>query len=94
LPLPTDPRLGDWLQQLKRGDALPERLNQLAGQIGASDKTIGRIFMRETGMSYQAWRQQWRLLRGMELLAEGQSISRISSALEFSSDSAFISFFR
>ncbi|WP_421285213.1 AraC family transcriptional regulator [Aeromonas veronii] len=94
LPLPTDPRLGDWLQQLKRGDALPDRLNRLAERVGASDKTIGRIFMRETGMSYQAWRQQWRLLRGMELLAEGQSISRISSALEFSSDSAFISFFK
>ena len=45
-------------------------------------------------MSYQAWRQQWRLLRAMELLAESESISRIAAALEFSSDSAFISFFK
>jgi AraC-like DNA-binding protein len=94
LPLPTDPRLGDWLQQLKRGNALPDRLNRLAERVGASDKTIGRIFMRETGMSYQAWRQQWRLLRAMELLAESEPISRIAAALEFSSDSAFISFFK
>jgi len=50
--------------------------------------------MRETGMNYQAWRQQWRLLRAMELLAEGESISRIAASLEFSSDSAFISFFK
>ncbi len=35
--------------------------------------------MRETGMSYQAWRQQWRLLRAMELLAEAEPISRVAA---------------
>ncbi|WP_429066692.1 AraC family transcriptional regulator [Aeromonas bestiarum] len=94
LPLPADPRLTAWLQEVKRGDTLPDRLNRLAGRVGASDKTIGRIFMRDTGMSYQAWRQQWRLLRAMELLAEDEPISRVAASLEFSSDSAFISFFR
>ncbi|WP_429082830.1 AraC family transcriptional regulator [Aeromonas bivalvium] len=94
LPLPTDTRLGVWLQELKRGEALPDRLNRLAERVGASDKTIGRIFMKETGMGYQAWRQQWRLLRAMELLAEEEPISRVASALAFSSDSAFIAFFK
>ena len=94
LPLPTDARLGAWLQEIKRGNTLPERLNRLAERVGASDKTIGRIFMKETGMNYQAWRQQWRLLRAMELLAEAVPISRVAASLEFSSDSAFISFFK
>ena len=83
LPLPSDGRLTGWLQEIKRGDTLPDRLNRLAERVGASDKTIGRIFMRETGMSYQAWRQQWRLLRAMELLAEAEPISRV--ALRWSS---------
>lgn len=30
---------------------------------GASEKTISRIFRRETGLSYQQWRQQWRLIK-------------------------------
>lgn len=94
LPLPSDGRLTGWLQEIKRCDTLPDRLNRLAERVGASDKTIGRIFMRETGMSYQAWRQQWRLLRAMELLAEAEPISRVAAALEFASDSAFIAFFR
>ena len=94
LPLPTDPRLTAWLQEITQGDTLPDRLNRLAERVGASDKTIGRIFMRDTGMSYQAWRQQWRLLRAMELLAEAVPNSRVAAALEFSSDSAFISFFK
>jgi len=83
LPLPSDSRLAGWLQEVKRGDTLPDRLNRLAERVGASDKTIGRIFMRETGMSYQAWRQQWRLLRALELLAEAEPISRVAATLEF-----------
>ncbi|MGY3859253.1 AraC family transcriptional regulator [Aeromonas intestinalis] len=94
LPLPADPRLASWLQSLKGSNTLPDRLNRLAERVGASDKTIGRIFMRDTGMHYQAWRQQWRLLRAMELLAEAEPVSRVASALEFSSDSAFIGFFK
>lgn len=94
LSLPSDPRLAVWLQEVKRGNRLPDRLNRLAERVGASDKTIGRIFMRDTGMSYQAWRQQWRLLRAMELLAEAVPISQVAGQLEFASDSAFISFFK
>ena len=94
LPLPSDPRLAAWLGEITGGDTLPARLNRLAERVGASDKTIGRIFMRDTGMSYQAWRQQWRLLRAMELLAEAVPISRVAAQLEFSSDSAFIGFFK
>jgi AraC-like DNA-binding protein len=94
LPLPADPRLTAWLQELKRSGTLPARLNRLAERVGASDKTIGRIFLRDTGMPYQAWRQQWRLLHAMELLADATPISQVAGQLEFSSDSAFISFFK
>ncbi|MFB2862710.1 helix-turn-helix domain-containing protein [Aeromonas sp. MdU4] len=94
LPMPQDKRLASWLWHIKRGGFMPDRLNQLAEKVGASSKTIGRIFMSDTGMSYQAWRQQWRLLHAMELLAEGIPLSQVASQLEFSSDSAFISFFK
>lgn len=36
------------------------------------EHTISRIFIRDTGMNYQNWRQQWRLLRAIEMLAEGK----------------------
>ena len=57
-------------------------------------KTIGRIFLRETGMGYQQWRQQWRLMRAMELLATGRSLSYCAFESGFASDSAFIAFFK
>ncbi|WP_110750829.1 helix-turn-helix domain-containing protein [Phyllobacterium leguminum] len=49
---------------------------------------------RETGMSYQQWRQQWRLLKAVELLAGHRSITSIAFDLGFASDSAFIAFFK
>ncbi|OBU86175.1 AraC family transcriptional regulator [Chromobacterium subtsugae] len=93
LPFPADARLASWLDGV-RGGAQPPRLNQLADAVGASERTISRIFIRDTGMSYQAWRQQWRLLRAMEMLADGMGTSETAQRLAFASDSAFIAFFR
>ena len=91
LPLPRDKRLAPLLTTPER---LPPEMQTLEQQIGASSRTIGRIFQRETGMSYQQWRQQWRLMRAMELLATGRSLSYCSFELGFASDSAFIAFFK
>lgn len=89
LALPQDKRLA-----LLAGDALPPPLQQLAIRCGASEKTISRIFRRDTGMTYQQWRQQWRLMKAVELLATGARITDTAQALDFASDSAFIYFFR
>ncbi|MBY7668590.1 AraC family transcriptional regulator [Vibrio anguillarum] len=94
LRMPKAPHLQSWLLALKREQLLPEPLHLFAKQIGMSTKTVSRLFKAETGMSYQAWRQQWRLLRAMDLLADNLQVSQVSDKLEFSSDSAFISFFK
>ena len=94
LPMPADKRLQHWLQQLHAGKHQAEQLKLMASEIGASEKTISRIFSKETGMSYQAWRQQWRLQAAIERLAEGKSVSTVAFSLGFASDSAFISFFK
>lgn len=89
LALPQDKRLSRL-----SGDALPPTLQELAALCGASEKTISRIFRRDTGMSFQQWRQQWRLMKAVELLATGQRITDTAQSLGFASDSAFIYFFR
>jgi AraC-like DNA-binding protein len=91
LPLPSDRRLA---KLTSHPDQMPPELQVLEEAVGASGKTITRIFQKETGMSYQQWRQQWRLMRAIELLATGRSITYTAAELEFSSDSVFISFFR
>lgn len=91
LPLPLDKRLAPLLANLEK---LPPELQHLTSLVGASSKTIGRIFMRETGMGYQQWRQQWRLMRAIELLATGRSIGYSAFELGFASDSVLIAFFK
>ncbi|RMQ87951.1 hypothetical protein ALP97_200008 [Pseudomonas salomonii] len=91
LPLPHDKRLAPLLVDLER---LPPTLQALEQQIGASTKTIGRIFLRETGLGYQQWRQQWRLMRAIELLAIGRNLGYCAFELGFASDSALIAFFK
>lgn len=93
LMYPSDARLDGWLDRVRNGE-LPPRLSHLAQLVGACERTISRVFIRDTGMNYQSWRQQWRLLKAMEMLSEGLQISEISQHLDFISDSAFIVFFR
>ncbi|MGI2068501.1 AraC family transcriptional regulator [Shewanella baltica] len=94
LPLPQDKRLKTWLAQLQQHQKPPANLKDMAVEIGASERTISRIFSTQTGMAYQAWRQQWRLLSAIEQLAAGASVAQVGFNLQFSSDSAFISFFK
>jgi len=89
LPLPSDRRLVGL-----DTNELPPSLSALATSMGASEKTIGRIFRSETGMGYQQWRQQWRLLKSIEMLGEKQSLSSVAFDLGFSSSSSFIAFFK
>lgn len=94
LRIPSDYRLQSFTHQFMLEKRVPPFLHEFAKQVGASEKTITRIFKRETKMSYQAWRQQWRISRAIELLAENTPLSEVSDQLEFSSDSAFIEFFK
>ncbi|MGQ6287189.1 AraC family transcriptional regulator [Serratia sp. IR-2025] len=93
LRLPQDRRLAAWLATLPESDEL-QGLAALAQRLNLHAKTLTRLFVRETGLSYQQWCQQWRLMRAIELLATLPSVSAVAQRLGFSSDSAFIAFFR
>jgi len=91
LPLPSDRRLAMLGQHPER---LPPALGELARQVGACERTIARMVRRDTGMSYQEWRQQWKLFRAIEMLTVDERLSTVAQELGFTSDSAFIAFFR
>lgn len=94
LPLPQDKRLVTLVEAIKNPDYLLPDLVSLATQIGASSKTITRIFKAQTGMTYQEWKQQWRLIKSIELLCQLVPVAEVAHQLDFSSDSAFIAFFK
>ena len=94
LPMPTDPRLLSVAQSLIVNPADSRDLGEWARAVGASKRTLGRLFTAQTGMSFQAWRQQRRLLRALELLATGDSVTTIALELGYDNTSAFIAMFR
>ncbi|MFV7454480.1 AraC family transcriptional regulator [Stenotrophomonas maltophilia] len=91
LPLPRDPRIA---RCLPLAEQLPPELHELATRTGLSARTVGRLMQHDTGMGYQAWRQQWRLMRAMELLLLGHRVAHVAQDTGFSAESPFIAFFR
>ena len=45
-------------------------------------------------MSFQDWRQQCRLMRGLEMLVAGSSVTRVALELGYEHSSAFIVMFK
>ena len=94
LPMPTDPRLLRLAQSLIANPADQRDLGEWAKEVGASKRTLTRLFPAQTGMSFRSWRQQRRLLRALELLASGDNVTVVALELGYENTSAFISMFR
>jgi AraC-like DNA-binding protein len=89
LPLPRDRRALDVAAALRDDPAGDQPVDQLARAAGAGRRTIERLFLAETGMSVGTWRQRLRLVAALELLAAGEPVSRVATAVGYSTPSAF-----
>jgi AraC-like DNA-binding protein len=94
LPHPEDSRAQRVMEALFMNPGDHRTLEELCQDCGASKRTIQRLFLEETKMTFAKWRQQLRLLHGMELLASGEKVSAAAWEAGYNSTSAFISMFR
>lgn len=94
LPFPLDGRLQKICHVLIDDPCNDLPLTAWADQVGASTRTLSRLFEAETGMGFRAWRQRLRLQRAMLLLGEGAAVSKVASTVGYQSASAFIVAFR
>ncbi len=94
LPAPRDPRAKRAAEWLRANPSDAADLERIARRAGASKRTLERLFLRETGMSFGLWRQQLRLMAALERLAAGDSVTEVALAVGYESTSAFISRFR
>ena len=69
-------------------------LAEWAADVGASERTMARLFRDELGTSYQQWRQQAVLAHALPLLARGMPVSQVAAASGYASDSAFTAMFK
>jgi AraC-like DNA-binding protein len=94
LPRPEDSRAKRVMDALFANPGDQRTLEKLCRDCGASKRTIQRLFLEETKMTFAKWRQQLRLLHGMQSLASGEKVTAAAWQAGYSSTSAFISMFR
>lgn len=94
LPMPQDQRLAAMAAALANDPAMSDTIDQWADRIGVARRTLTRRFARETGLSFAQWRLQARLLKAIELLSLGESVTAAALTVGYSSVSAFIETFR
>lgn len=94
LQMPGDARIVQISEALQRNLDDPSTMADWARRLSVDAKTIQRLFVKETGMTFGQWRQQARLLRALELLASGQKVIQVALGLGYDSPSAFAAMFK
>ncbi len=94
LPEPRDPRLAVICARIQLHPDDATTLGQFAAGMGCSERTLHRLFLQETGMSFTVWRHQAKLRLALEWLAQGRSILDISLDLGYQNQGAFTAMFR
>jgi AraC-like DNA-binding protein len=94
LPLPRHPRLLGLCNELIESPSQMITLQDWAERLGTSEKTLMRLFQRETGLSFRGWRQRARLLSSLGALEEGDSVTNTALSCGYDSTSAFIAAFK
>jgi AraC-like DNA-binding protein/quercetin dioxygenase-like cupin family protein len=94
LALPRDRRARTVASALMANPADARELGAWAAQVGVSAKTIARAFASDTGCTFREWRVRVRLHAAAGMLAQGEAVQDVASAVGYDSVSSFIGAFR
>ncbi|MFL9873995.1 AraC family transcriptional regulator [Paraburkholderia megapolitana] len=85
IPLPgtSDRRLAMLCDAVVANPSLDIGFDEHAASVGASSRTLSRLFQRELGMGFAEWRRQVQLAVAISWLAEGQAVSSVARALGY-----------
>ncbi|HEY3469517.1 MAG TPA: helix-turn-helix transcriptional regulator [Amycolatopsis sp.] len=93
LPEPRDDRLRAIARRLYEHPGDTTSLAELGRAIGASARTLSRLFRDELGSTFPEWRTQLRIGHALVLLAEGHDTTYVAHACGWANPSHFIAAF-
>lgn len=94
LPVPGDARIKAICEALTRQPADVSTAGHWAARLNVTAKTVHRLFVKETGMTFAQWREQARLLFALRRLAHGDRVIDVAFDCGYASQSAFTAMFR
>jgi AraC-like DNA-binding protein len=94
LPMPRERRLAALAERILASPAETWTLERCAGELGCSERTLARLFRRETELSFGAWLRHARLMAALTLLARGFKVTAVALDCGYETPSAFTLMFR
>jgi AraC-like DNA-binding protein len=93
-PLPVDDRARKVADGLLADPTDGRTLAAWGRAVGASERTLARLFTAETGMGFERWRSTARLAAALPLLASGMPVGATAHRVGYATPSAFVAAFR
>ncbi|RKP57589.1 AraC family transcriptional regulator [Pararobbsia silviterrae] len=94
LPLPASARVRRICEALIANPSSVDTLERWGERVGASARTLARLFREETGMTFGQWREQLRLVEAVSKLATGGTVADVAQTLGYADARTFSVMFR
>ena len=94
VPLSPEPRLKRIASALAEDPSDRSTLAEWAHRVALSESSLARLVVKETGLTFGRWRQQFHLIVAIRELASGVSVQQVSADLGYESVTAFITMFK
>jgi AraC-like DNA-binding protein len=94
IEIPQEPRLALICREIERDPSDVRSIEEWSGKVSVSAKTVQRLFVAHTGLTFQQWRTYVRMNRALELQARKHRLLDIALAVGYSTESAFCQAFK
>ncbi len=94
LPMPSDGGLRRIAEGMTAAPSDRATVQEWAKRIGVSERTLRRLVLQETGMSFGRWRQQLHIILALQWLTQGAAVQSVAYDLGYESASSFVVMFR
>jgi AraC-like DNA-binding protein len=94
LPLPTGASLLALCRAFVARPTAHDTIDAWCAELGMSRRAFTRLFRRETGMTFAAWRQRACLLSAVPRLSAGEAVTTVALDLGYDSPAAFTTMFK
>lgn len=94
LPTSGHPKIARLAARLTDAPADRGTLAEWANRLALSERSLTRLMVQETGLTFGRWRQQLQLVIALRELASGATVQEVSATLGYESVTAFILMFK
>jgi AraC-like DNA-binding protein len=94
LPISSNPKIRAIANALTLEPSDRSTSAEWAKRVAMRERSLSRLMIRETGLTFGRWRQQLHLVVALRELASGAKVQNVAAELSCSSVNAFITMFK